>query len=376
MEGVEAVNGTGAPSPRAGPRPSADFWRGRRVLVTGHTGFKGSWLTVWLESLGARVLGAALEPETTPSMFAGLKLEGLCDHRVVDVRDAEGLAGLVRGGAPEVVFHMAAQPLVRRGYREPLATYATNVMGTVHLLEACRGVDSLRAVVVVTTDKCYENLEREHAYREGDRLGGRDPYSSSKACAELVTDAYRRSFFADGPSAIATARAGNVIGGGDWSEDRLIPDAALAYAAGEPLTVRMPEATRPWQHVIDPLRGYLLLAEAMAAGRCRAASMNFGPAPESVERVRRVIDLFTREWGGRARWSHVAPERPVHEASLLALDPSLADAELGWRSAIGLDAAVSMTAAWYRRFYAGTGAEEMLRLTREQIEEAPAEGAA
>ncbi len=348
--------------------PSAKFWRGKRVLVTGHTGFKGSWLTVWLGMLGARTFGLALAPDTSPCMFGALKLDRTCDHAVCDVRDAERVAQRVRQVDPDIVIHMAAQPLVRLSYREPLATYQTNVMGTAHVLEACRGLTGLAAVVVVTTDKCYENREWAHAYRESDHLGGRDPYSNSKACAELVVAAYRRSFFADSKAGIATARAGNVIGGGDWCADRLIPDAARAYAVRDHVTVRMPDATRPWQHVIDPLCGYLVLAEALASGRRPAShAFNLGPPMDQVRRVRDVIDAFTRAWGGGARWVHTLPEKPVHEASLLALDPSLAAAELGWRSAIALDQAVEMTAKWYRQFYSAPDADGMLALTRSQI---------
>ena len=347
----------------------ADFWRGKRVFVTGHTGFKGSWLWLWLHELGAVSRGYALAPATVPSMFDAAQLAQLGDHQTGDVRDADALTRSLRDFAPQIVIHMAAQPLVRRSYREPVVTFATNVLGTVNLLEACRGLAGLRAVVVVTTDKTYENRESLQPYRETDPLGGHDPYSASKACAEIVTAAYRQSFLAAAGVAVAGARAGNVFGGGDYSEDRLIPDAVRAYSAGQPLIIRNPSALRPWQHVVDPLAGYLMLARAAyEAGQDFARPFNFGPEAGQQLSVRGVIDCFTGVWGQDARWIHEPDPNAVHEAGLLLLDSSRARTALGWRSQPNLDAPLRLTAQWYRALNAGASSRELRRITLQQID--------
>lgn len=346
------------------------FWQGKRVFLTGHTGFKGAWLTVWLHGMGASVQGYALAPETSPNMFTALGVGRLCKHTRGDVRDATKVSKTLRIFDPHVVIHMAAQALVRRGYREPLATFDTNVMGTATVLDACRGVKALRSVVVVTTDKCYENREWVYPYRECDSLGGHDPYSASKAGAELVAGAYRRSFFSTGAAAIATARAGNVIGGGDWSDDRLIPDAVRAFTSRKTLPIRSPHSVRPWQHVLDPLNGYLTLAQALyERGHSVPPSFNFGPPADEARTVGEVIDAFARAWGGKAAWKHVAPKAAPHEAGLLMLDPSLAHRDLGWRPRFTFDDSLRNTAQWYRKFHGRATGAAMLAATRDQIHE-------
>lgn len=331
-------------------------WAGRRVLLTGHTGFKGSWLGLWLERLGADVTGLALPPEH-PSLFDQARVAASLDSRIVDVRDAEALHALVAEVRPEVVFHLAAQPLVRRSYAEPVLTYATNVMGTVHLLDALRRVGSARAVVVVTTDKCYENRERPEPYREDEPLGGHDPYSSSKAAAEIAAASFRRSFFpadrfSEHRTALATARAGNVIGGGDWSQDRLIPDIVRAFADGRRVRIRNPLAVRPWQHVLEPLAGYLLLAEALLAhGPREGEAFNFGPDQADTLPVGDVVALASEAWDrdapGRAPGWDADPGPHPHEAGLLRLDSGKARARLGWRPRLPLRDAIRWTIGWH-----------------------------
>jgi CDP-glucose 4,6-dehydratase len=325
-----------------------DRYRGRRVLVTGHTGFKGSWLALWLADLGAQVTGIALAPDTQPSHWELLGLD-IADHRV-DIRDGRALAETLKAARPEIVFHLAAQPLVRRSYREPLETWSTNVMGTANVLEACRGVEGLRGIVVVTSDKCYENVGKAHRYREDDRLGGHDPYSASKAAAELLAASYRSSFFhADEGAALASARAGNVIGGGDWAEDRLVPDLVRAVAAGRTLDIRSPEATRPWQHVLESLSGYLTLGQRLLEGRRDFAEpWNFGPPAEGNATVAGVLARLARHWPELA-WRAVDVPRP-HEAALLELDIEKARTRLGWQPTWSLDEAVDATSDWYRAF--------------------------
>jgi len=322
---------------------------GRRVLVTGHTGFKGSWLTRWLLDLGADVTGYALEPATSPSLFDELGLQSEIAHVIADVRDRDRLRAEMIAARPEFVFHLAAQPLVRLSYEQPVETYATNVMGTVHLLEAVRSVPSVGVVVNVTSDKCYENRETGQSYVEEDPMGGFDPYSSTKGCSELVTASYRRSFFGEGSAvALASARAGNVIGGGDWACDRIVPDCVRALAAGEPIFVRNPDAVRPWQHVLEPLSGYLWLAARMSAGaHVFDGPWNFGPEPGDDWPVRSVVEELIAAWGGGSWTAPPAGARQLHEATLLNLDITKARRELGWRPVYDVRHAIRATAGWY-----------------------------
>jgi CDP-glucose 4,6-dehydratase len=341
--------------------PDPGFWRGRRVFLTGHTGFKGAWLAAWLERLGARLFGYALAPETEPALASLLGLDRRFDAMIGDLDDTERLLAAMTGFAPEIVLHLAAQSLVLRSHREPIATFRTNVMGTANVLEAVRQTPSIRAVIVVTSDKCYENHEWSQAFRETDPLGGGDPYSASKACAELVTAAWRHSFLSQ--VAVASARAGNVIGGGDWAPERLIPDCIAALTAGQPIALRRPEATRPWQHVLDPLAGYLILAERLAAdGNAYAQGWNFGPSPDAALPVRRIAEAVIAAWGSG---SWVAGEPGPPEAGRLAVDASLARQRLGWVQHLDLDAALSWTVEWYRRHWQG---EDAVKLVNEQID--------
>jgi CDP-glucose 4,6-dehydratase len=342
----------------------AAFWRGKRVLLTGHTGFKGSWLALWLRRMGAEVTGYALEPPTQPSLFELARVGEVVEDVRADVRDAADLARAFDAARPEIVIHMAAQSLVRSSYEDPVGTYETNVMGTVQLLQAVRGASSCRAVLVVTSDKCYENREWSRGYREDDAMGGFDPYSNSKGCAELVTAAYRNSFFRNGP-AIASARAGNVIGGGDWGRDRLLPDAARAFSRAEPVEIRNPAATRPWQHVLEPLSGYLLLVERLwQEGAAVAEGWNFGPNDVDARPVKEVVERFAALWGGGMRWQLAAGAQP-HEAHQLRLDCTKARSRLGWKPRLALDTALEWTVDWYRSWHAGADAR---RLTEDQID--------
>ena len=329
------------------------FWRGKRVLVTGHTGFKGGWLALWLTEMGAEVHGYALQPPTTPSLFEVARVgQRLASSAIADVRDAAVLAQAVRAARPEIVLHLAAQPLVRQSYREPVETFATNVMGSVHLLEAVRGIDGVRAVVNVTTDKCYDNDGRERPYVEGDPMGGHDPYSSSKGCAELVTAAYRRSFLAARGVRVATARAGNVIGGGDWAEDRLVPDFLRAIDAGQELVIRSPEATRPWQHVLEPVSGYLALAQRLCeGGEAFDGAWNFGPPLSDAKPVRWIVQRLCEGVPG-ARYSVSAAPQP-HEAHFLSLDNTKARERLGWRPRWSIADALARTIDWHLAWKAG-----------------------
>lgn len=334
-------------------------WAGRRVLVTGHTGFKGAWLALWLEVLGAEVTGLSLGVPTRPSLFELARVDERVRSLWGDVRVFETVRAALAEARPEVVFHLAAQSLVRRGLRDPLTTYATNVMGTANLLEAVRTIGGVSAVVNVTSDKCYEELEDPRGHTEDDRLGGSDPYSSSKAASELVTAAYRRSLLAfDGAPAVASARAGNVIGGGDWGEDRLVPDTVRAALDDEVLQVRNPSAVRPWQHVLNALSGYLVLAQALEAADHAAAAWNFGPDTADTLPVGEVVSRLSTLWGGRPRWEAYAGPHPP-EASHLALDSSRARDVLGWRPTWGLERALESVVAWHRAVTAGEDAREV-----------------
>jgi CDP-glucose 4,6-dehydratase len=342
----------------------AAFWKGRRTLVTGHTGFKGGWLCLWLGTMGAEVTGYAKPPASKPSLFEVARIGGGVESVFGDVDDLRSLERLMLRAQPEIIFHLAAQSLVRRSYADPLDTYRTNVLGTVHLLECARRYASIRSVVIVTSDKCYENREQGPGYREGDPLGGHDPYSSSKGCAEIVTTAYRRSFFAAKGAGICSVRAGNVIGGGDWSEDRLIPDLVRAFSSGQPALIRNPTAVRPWQHVLEPLRGYLLLAQKLHESReGYSEAWNFGPAETDALPVSAIADRLASRWGSRARWERDAQEQP-YEAQTLRLDCSKAQARLGWRPQLPLDLALDWVADWYR---ACEGGKDMRRFSEAQI---------
>ena len=338
------------------------FWKGKKVFLTGHTGFKGSWLSLWLASMGAKVTGYALAPNTTPNLFGVLAIDSLIEKsHIADIRDLAGLQKAMLEAKPDLVIHMAAQPLVRYSYVNPVETYATNVMGTVHVLESTRTTDSVRATVVVTTDKCYENKEWVWGYRENEPMGGYDPYSNSKGCAELVTSAYRQSYFSSPNlcNKVASARAGNVIGGGDWSEDRLIPDAIKAFEAKAPLMIRNPLATRPWQHVLEPLSGYLILAQALYEhGSSFASAWNFGPSDKDNRSVQDVVELLVAEWGDPAKWEKVGSEQP-HEANLLKLDCSKARTQLGWIPKWSLESATKKIVQWQKAFQDNQNMQEL-----------------
>src|ERR1700678_2505369 len=338
-----------------------EFWRGRRVFLTGHTGFKGAWMNLWLQRLGAKVTGYALAPHTEPSMFALVGTHS--PSHIADIRDEPTVRDALIGTDPQIVIHMAAQALVRESYRDPLATYATNVMGTAALLQACRSLRRLECVVVVTSDKVYENRGEGRAFEEGDRLGGHDPYSNSKACAELVAARFRDSFFADGPP-LAPARAGNVIGGGDWSEDRLIPDCVRALQAGQAVNLRYPDAVRPWQHVLEPLSGYLTLAQALvAAPKSTPRAVNFGPDPASFCTVREVVDAFGTRFAGKPGWVRDSTPQPA-EAHALTLSSELAEHVLGWHPRLGIRESLSWTADWYLAHSSG---ENMAAFSEAQL---------
>jgi len=338
---------------------SPAFWQGKKVFLTGHTGFKGSWLALWLQSLGANVKGFALEPPTTPALFNEGRITAGMESEIGDIRDLAAITASMKAFNPDILIHMAAQPLVRLSYREPVETYATNVMGTVHVLEAARQCANLRAIVNVTTDKCYENREWEWGYRENEPMGGHDPYSNSKGCSELVTAAYRSSFFKKpDTAALGSARAGNVIGGGDWAEDRLIPDILRAFEHQQPVTIRNPLATRPWQHVLEPLSGYLVLAERLySEGDIFAQGWNFGPRDEDVQPVEWILDHLVERWGQGASWRLDTSPQP-HEAQLLKLDISKARAKLKWLPRWPLAQALDSIVDWHQAWLAGADIQQ------------------
>jgi CDP-glucose 4,6-dehydratase len=345
---------------------SPEFWRGRRVLVTGHTGFKGAWLTLWLHRMGAEVTGLSDAVPTDPSLFDLARVGELIDDRRVDVRDADGVARVVAQARPEVLLHLAAQPLVRRSFREPVETYAVNVMGTIHVLEAARRAADLRVALNVTSDKCYENREWEWGYRENEPMGGYDPYSSSKGASEIVTSAWQRSFFSEeGGPRLASARAGNVIGGGDWGEDRLIPDIMRGALAGESIDIRRPDAVRPWQHVLNPLSGYLIQAQAMWDDAELAIPFNFGPADEDARPVGWIVDRLAERWPDKLDW-RVDPGPHPHEAGWLKLDSSRARQRLGWRPRWELGETLDAIVDWYLALRAG---DDVRATTLRQIDE-------
>ncbi|MGB6008143.1 CDP-glucose 4,6-dehydratase [Castellaniella sp.] len=338
--------------------PDPAFWRGRRVVLTGHTGFKGSWLALWLHRLGARVTGIALPPSGESNLYTLAGVGEICDSRFVDIRDAGAVSDQIRQAEPEIVFHLAAQALVRAGYEDPLATYATNVMGTAYVLDALRGLDSVRAAVMVTTDKVYRNLEQPYPYREDDALGGHDPYSASKAASELVIASYRDAFLAEQGVAVASARAGNVIGGGDWAIDRLIPDAVRCWQAGDRLPIRRPQSIRPWQHVLEPLSAYLRLAESLCAKPALAGAYNFGPQTHEAATVRQVVEQARQAYGcGDIQWGD-GTEGP-HEAGWLALEIARARTTLGVQPRWALRESVTRTMDWYRHQHDGADARAL-----------------
>lgn len=347
----------------------SSFWKGKRVFVTGHTGFKGSWLCLWLDQVGANVTGYSLPPPTNPSLFVDAKLKDCVTSIMGDIRDRRLLSKTVKACKPQIIIHMAAQPLVRTSYLEPVETFDVNVLGTTNILEAARDLKGLKAIVNVTTDKVYENLELSRGYHEGDRLGGFDPYSSSKACSEIVTASYRSAFFnpdkyATHGVAVASARSGNVIGGGDWALDRLVPDLIRGFMKGKPVMIRYPQAVRPWQHVLEPLSGYLILAEQLyQRGPAVAGSWNFGPSPKLGKTVGWMADQLVAQWGKGAAWVTQDGEH-FHETQNLRLDSRRAQKELGWKSVLTVEQTLRMITEWYR---ASAARKDVAALTRDQV---------
>lgn len=358
------------------PELAPGFWNGKKVFITGHTGFKGSWLSLWLHSMGARVTGYSTEPPTQPSIYEICRMNELIPSHFNDIRDLQSLSAALRKADPDIVFHLAAQPLVRESYKDPVATFDINLMGTVHLLESVRQAASqgsaISAVVNITSDKCYDNREWAFGYRETDHLGGGDPYSGSKAGSEIITDSYRRAFFhppglAEPTIPVATARAGNVIGGGDWSKDRLIPDSVRAILSKQPIRLRYPKAIRPWQHVLEPLSGYLLLAQKMTESKAKyARGWNFGPAPANSASVEKLISILCDEWGAGATFTTETENKHPHEAHILNLDSSMARLELGWHPRWSLRPALTKTVEWYKAWYRQ---EDMRAFSLQQIKD-------
>ncbi len=339
-------------------KPSMNFWSKKRVLLTGHTGFKGGWLALWLQKLGADITGISLPPATSPNLFLLASLEKTIKGHFIDIRDRTGLSERIKQADPQIVFHLAAQPLVRAGYREPVETFETNILGTVNILDALRKSNNLEACVIITTDKVYRNLEWPYPYREVDELGGHDPYSASKAATEIIVESYRKSFFAETAAGLATARAGNVIGGGDWAEDRLIPDAIKAWQKGQTLAIRRPGAIRPWQHVLEPLYGYLVLAETIANNPSLSGSYNFGPDPSQTASVKEVITLANTFYG-RGKTTFNTRETGPHEANKLALETAKVRSVLGITPKWSLEKAIKETISWYRQLENGQDAGEL-----------------
>ena len=344
MDSLEIIKG----------KVDTSFWKGKKVYLTGHTGFKGSWLSLWLQNMGAVVKGYSLDVNTKPALFTIANVAEEMESEIGDIRDLEQLTKSMVSFQPDILIHMAAQPLVRLSYKEPVATYRTNVIGTVNVLEAARKCTNLKSIVSVTSDKCYENKERERGYKENEPMGGHDPYSSSKGCAELVTSAYRRSFFSsENTASLASARAGNVIGGGDWAEDRLIPDILRAFEKSEPVIIRNPLSTRPWQHVLEPLSGYLVLAqELFLNGDEFAEGWNFGPKDEDCKPVSWILDKMVTSWGNNASWSLDKNNNP-HEAGFLKLDCSKASNRLKWNSKWNLQETLEMIVNWHQNYLKG-----------------------
>lgn len=344
------------------------FWKNRRVLVTGHTGFKGTWLSLWLQKLNATVCGVALAPTTSPNLFSITHAEQAMQSHLIDVRNFEALHKIIQAFNPEIIIHMAAQPLVRYSYKNPIETYETNVMGTVHLLEAAKTCESVKAVVNITTDKCYENKEWMWGYRENEPMGGHDPYSNSKACSELVTSAYRNSFYQQLNKGLASARAGNVIGGGDWSEDRLIADIVKSIIAEKPVIIRNPSAIRPWQHVLEPLSGYLLLAEKLFHDhKTYAEGWNFGPHTDDAITVQQIVEKIFSTWQKpNAGWTIQQDPNALHEAHFLKLDITKANTALQWKPQLTIDTTITWVSKWYQ---AWMNNENMKDFTLHQIQQ-------
>jgi CDP-glucose 4,6-dehydratase len=338
---------------------NTNFWKDKKVFITGHSGFKGSWMCLWLESMGADIAGYSLEPSSSPSLFSESDVGRNINNTFADIRDLSTLTNAILSFKPEIVIHMAAQPLVRKSYEDPIETFSTNIMGTVNLLDVIRHMDGVKAVVNVTTDKCYENKEWLWAYRENEPMGGHDPYSSSKACSELVTRAFSKSYYSSSTTALASARAGNVVGGGDWSNDRLIPDILLAFQENRPVVIRNPKSTRPWQHVLEPIHGYLLLAEKLYNdGQQFSTAWNFGPKDEDSKSVEWILDEMVSRWGDGAKWVNDSNDNP-HEASYLKLDISKASIGLGWEPKWGLHKTLSHIVSWHKDWLSGIPAREL-----------------
>lgn len=350
-------------------RLDPSFWRDRRVFLTGHTGFKGSWLSCWLNEMGADVTGFALPPDTNPSLFRLLQLDQMISSKIGDIRAPKSLREAMVNAKPEVVFHLAAQPIVSTSFLDPVGTLETNMMGTAHLLEVCRELGGDLIIIVVSSDKCYRNDDSGQAFRVNDPLGGNDPYSASKAGTEIIAAAYSSSFFAaqDGP-VLASARAGNVIGGGDWSRDRLLPDAARAFSQGEPLVLRNPDATRPWQHVIEPLMGYLVLAEAVARDRSLSGPWNFGPSGLNNKSVREVACQFAKAWKSTTQIETTSKEQGWKEAVKLELDCSITEEKLSWKPTLSFEETIDWTAEWYRKAYISPNPNVLRNLSLDQID--------